>query len=716
MYSQKVINQNLNSAARRMGFDLVRHSVESCRSAVNHLASLVDEDGEPSRPLEHDEQRWIENERTLCALDFEYYRTHYFHIKRSPGNEIVLFNPNIAQCLMTDVYADMEERGVSLQVQYNKARQLGVTTDTICRIAHRVQFRSNVYAIEASSRPEKSAEMVEKIELAWSLMPWWMMPRQTAYTAGKYIEFGDQRSAIRIEHGAKLTGMGRGSTPSAAHLSEVSEFENPAEDIDASLLRAMHPSPEMFIVLESTSKGVNNWWHFQWLLNKEGWPRGVARMRPVFLPWFVGRDLYPTPTWLREHPLPNAWQPSELIRRHAERCQAYVQASDLLHKYYSPDWQMPLEQMWYYENEREEYRKKRELNKFLEEMPADDLEAFQVTGLSVFDVDTLSDYREHCRQPLGVYGFRARDDIIPHRIQPDAREIDPNRPRIAVTSRWSSSLAPIDVELVPLKFHGYGTAEDDAGRNRLFIWHWPQDGIEYGVSADSSEGIGRDQSVVEVLSKQIPMGDPAKQCAEFASQFVNPIDLWPLLLAIGTIYSTKIGGDLKQAQMTIEVRSESDSTLLELRKRGWRHFAAWVPDIASKDIRPSKARKLGWYTNIWSRRRIFSYLIKNIRDQNIEINSPWLINELKTLHQDPDDQKLKAEYGSFDDRVMAYAFGWYAMHWLQIPEERMPEPVDVSQIHLAKAERWATRPLDPQERLDDQEYARLFSRATGTEW
>ncbi len=706
MYNAKTISKNLDKASLRLGHELVYHSVPATRQAVEHLDKVV-RDGTLQRPLTPDEHQWIANERTLCALDFEYYRSHYFHIKRSPGNEIVLFQPNIAQRIMSDVYAEMEGRNVSCQVQYNKARQLGVTTDTICRIAHRVQFRSNVYAIEASSRPEKSAEMVEKIELAWSRMPWWLMPRQTAYSAGKYIEFGTQGSAIRIEHGAKLTGMGRGSTPSIAHLSEVSEFEHPAEDIDASLIRAMHVSPEMFLVLESTSKGVNNWWHEQWKLNKDGWPKGIARMRPIFLPWFIAQDLYPTETWLREHPLPPDWQPSDLVKNHALRCEAYARTSDLLRKYYSSGWKMPLEQQWYYEIEREEYRKKHELNKFLEEMPADDLEAFQVSGISVFDVDTLADYRERCRQPLGVYGFRARSDIIPERLQPARREIDPEKPRIAIQSRWAATHAPIDVELVPLKFHGYGTAEDDDGRNRLFIWRWPKDGEKFGVSADSSEGIGLDQSVIQVLSQQVPMLAPSEQCAEFASQYVNPIDLWPLLLALGTLYSTKIDGLYQQAKMTIEVRSESDSTLLELRKRGWRNFAAWIPDVAGKNIQPGKSRKLGWYTNVWSRRRIMSYLIKNIRDFAVDINSPWLINEFKTFQQDDDTQKLQAEYGAHDDRVMAFAFGWYALHWLDIPEERLPVQPQVEAVGSFRSEGHLIRPTDPSERLSESDWQRL---------
>lgn len=660
MYSRRVIDSNLELLEQKLGYTPIYHSLADCLQAIDRFNRFVDEEGNLTRTLSRDDIRWIENERELCRVDFEYWRSRYCKIV-DWNSKLVLMTPNLAQRIISDVYADFENRGVGVQMLFNKARQLGVTHDTEVRILHKVQFLSNVNAVVASSDPEKSAKMATIMEKAYWEQPWWLRPEITKYKSGVLIEFGRQNSAISIQHGAQFTGIARGTTPNIAHLSEVSDFEEPDELIDASLLMAMHPTPETFLVLESTSKGMENWWHDNWILAKEKWHLGQSRLRPVFLPWFVGVEIWPTPTDELEHPIPDGWIPSDLVKHHAERCRQYVLSTPLLKKHLGEDWQLPLRQQWYYWWKREEMRAKRELNKFLEEMPADDQEAFQVSGISVFDVDTLDEHHKACKEPIGVYGFQAHESLIPLRLQPARHDIDPDQPPIDIISRWSSTAPSTHITLAPLKRDVWYEGE---GRDRLFIWRWPEDNQRFGLGVDASEGIGHDQSVIEVLSVE-SMTEWSEQCAEYASRYCNPVDLWPMTLAIATLYSTKLGNELKQARVTLEVRNEADVTQLELKKNGWRNFHPWFR-IDSRRIQPGKAHKEGWFTNSWSRRQIMAYLIKNIRDSTIVINSSSLIKELKSLHRDEAEQSLRAIYGAFDDRVMAIAFNWFSLHWDKI--------------------------------------------------
>src|SRR5262249_40620457 len=149
----------------------------------------------------------------------------------------------------------------------------------------------------------------------------------------------------------------RGTTPTVAHISELCEFaEEKVEDlIDSSLLVAMHESPDTFLTLESTAKGINNWWHRKWEMSKAGWPDHRSRLRPLFLPWFVGA-LWPKASWLRAHPVPASYAAhmAPWAWAHAQMAEEYVRVTPYLLKRLGSNWQMPLEQIWFYECYREE--------------------------------------------------------------------------------------------------------------------------------------------------------------------------------------------------------------------------------------------------------------------------------------------------------------------------------------------------------------------------
>src|SRR5205823_9277061 len=135
MYSPRVIAQNLEREAQRLGFDPQYHSVDDVRRANSYLKNLTDDDGSLKRKLKPDEERWVANERVLCRVDFNYFTTRYVWVENEES-KLVQFQPRIPQRILDDVYADFEDQGLPIFIQQNKARQLGVTLDTELRIAH----------------------------------------------------------------------------------------------------------------------------------------------------------------------------------------------------------------------------------------------------------------------------------------------------------------------------------------------------------------------------------------------------------------------------------------------------------------------------------------------------------------------------------------------------------------------------------------------------
>ena len=541
-----------------------------------------------------------------------------------------------------------------------KARRLGVSTLTELAVAHRVQFYSNVNAVVASSDPDKYTEMAGIMELAWDRMPWWLMPQVTAQRAGTLIEFGGLNSAVSIQHGTQFSGIARGSTPSIFHLSELADFDDPVSLIDASLLRAVIDSPSTFGVLESTAAGRGNWLHKKWNFSVENWP-GVSRLRPVFLPWYVGTDLYPTKTWLHQHPVPKGHTFQTVTLNHAARAAEYVDSNNMLRQQLGEGWKMPERQMWFWEATRQEYEAQGALGKFLAELCSDSVEAFQHDKHNPFGSELINQYHQSTAKITPqVYGFQAREDVISARLQPDKRDIDPNLPPILIKPLPNATIeAPRHIKLVPLKFQGASTF-DPIGK--LLIWKDWEPGYTFANGIDTGYGIGKDRSVIETL-REGTLSRNEEQVCEFASPFVNPADLAPIAYAVGTLYSGIEQGKLRECHQAIEVQANGEITQLQLRKMGWTKFHEWVR-YDRRRIRPQASTRFGWATTPWSRALLVSWTIKYLRDGWVDVNSPWFVEEMQALVQDDAQQQLKAEYGEFDDRFMAFGIALVHLNML----------------------------------------------------
>jgi len=81
---------------------------------------------------------------------------------------------------------------------------------------------------------------------------------------------------------------------------------------------------------------------------------------------------------------------------------------------------------------------------------------------------------------------------------------------------------------------------------------------------------------------------------------------------------------------------------------------------------PNKdASRIGFVTNRWSRPMLMDYLIKALRDGDMEINSPEFVREMSALHRDENVQQARAEQGQHDDRFMAVGIIYLSLHILE---------------------------------------------------
>ena len=641
------------------GFVLQEHTLSQVDQAIDHLKRVKAK----GRPFNGEEIRWIRNERALCQASFIYWATRYGWLVDIQG-ELVRFVPNLPQQIIIDQLIRMEDQAIAMLVQILKARQEGVTTLAELIILWRTMFLPYTNSLVASSRPDKSGEMVEKMGICYDRQPSWLVPAIKSRTDGEYIGFDDQKSRIHIRHGAMLSGMGRSFTVSTFHLSELAEFINPKEAIDASLLRGAHDSPWLLGLLEGTGKTRSGWWYDKWKYNVEHWPLGESRLCPIFLPWYLMKDLYPTATWLRSHPIrwKNTNEIPELVKAHAQKAKEYVQGGEnqIVTDALGADWEMPLAQQWWWWVTRMEYESNKALNDFYRELCANAEEAFQSDNSAIFGPEVIEVFRGGARMPEGVYGIKASQAEIPVSLQARDELIDTSRKPIDIHCTWGTG-ASHDYRLVPLLHKGSAPFSPEG---KVIIYEHPQQNEEYLLGTDTGYGLGQDSSVIQGLRKGSASRND-EQIFEFASPQLNSYTLWPFNLALGTLYSVRYKDKIRQPRQVIEGAANGENVHLELKKRGWTNFHNWVR-YDKKRIQEFKANRELWYTTSWSRPLMMDMLLDALNNGWLDINSPWFINEMSELEViEAGRQKIAAALGQHDDRIMALGIALFSAHALE---------------------------------------------------
>lgn len=721
MYDESITKLDIDYASEQLGWPLRRHTVEQIDDAIAHFNDLMQFDaaGRPislRRALTPGEQRFITNERKLCALDFRFYWLPNYAYIVNWAKQPQRFTPNVSQQIVMDLWADDERRGNAIWMQQLKARRLGVSTISELNVCHRYQFQEYSNCVVASADPDKTVEMAGVIKFALDQQPWWLLPRTTKIRKAIPVEFGDMHSTLSIEAGNQFTGVARGSSPNIIHLSELCEWQDAEDIVDGALMRAVIDTPTVFGILESTALGLNNWWHKTWLQHKRDFDRGTARVRPVFLPWYVGTDIYPSPAALRKNPPPTNWIPEQRTIAHAERARSYVLTNPHLFKHLAKgdrNWQMSREQMWYREYEYQSAREKKQLNIFLAEMCADDFEAFQSSNIPLIDTEILIGYSERTRQPKAVYTI-VGPEIPPSLVVP-SRQYDSSKPTITVGTRELLPRYDVKYQLIPLTFEGYDTFDEQL---KLLVWEYPTSPFVYGVGVDCSEGVGQDNACINVMREATPLRE-CGQVAEWAANTVTAFQLWPLVMAVGCLYSTvtPTSGERRQCRLAIETWTNGAACQNELQKRGWGNFhPMYYAGDSRKPKIPSQVNRIGVMTNVVLRASIQDLWLTCLKEEAIDIPSPYLVQEITTLENV--NGKAQAALGSNDDRWMALGFPLLSLHQGKMPGQQFTRKRVSYEPGLAQdpgmphptwtpSSQSSTRPFSPQRLYKDRSLGAL---------
>lgn len=396
MYSQKQIEATLEAFAAREGWRPVPHSLIEVKEFEAYVESIttIERDSKNSyvnikdgvaltAKRQRELYRWFENEQAMCSIDSGYFESHYAYIADETG-AINKFENRKSQEILDSIIADLEDRGFGIEMLILGSRQSGVGTKILLKILHRTLFIPNTSAALGSVVHEKSDYMKQFINVAYDNLPWWLPPLRI-----KNGLFANN-SKLGFYSGISASGIAQGYTPNCIYLSEVNKYPTPAKTIEDGLLRAVHSSRNLFLVLHGM-KEESDWLRDLYRYAKEYWSQGKFRFCPVFIPWPMSTDVYPNPDWIRRYPIPEHWMPIKETLEHKRRCEKFVRSTAYLAKIVGEDWEMPQAQQWYWEFNYREAKVRKTLDQFERNFCADDGEvaAIESEQLAEVDIETL---------------------------------------------------------------------------------------------------------------------------------------------------------------------------------------------------------------------------------------------------------------------------------------------------------------------------------------
>jgi hypothetical protein len=182
--------------------------------------------------------------------------------------------------------------------------------------------------------------------------------------------------------------------------------------------------------------------------------------------------------------------------------------------------------------------------------------------------------------------------------------------------------------------------EDQKGA--LWIWEEPITGHEYIFGIDCSEGVGADNSCIEIIDVT-----KHEQVGEFYSNNITPYEFAQVVYELAIFYNN--------ALLVIEEMSAGLSVINTLQNELYY-------DNFYYNNTMSKTPKAGLKTTVSNRPLILTSFQTCILQKTMKMNSIRMLNEMKTFEYNATTKKPEAHKGKHDDAIMAFAIALYVMN------------------------------------------------------
>lgn len=323
---------------------------------------------------------WVEFCRKRLAHDFEYWARSTATISDKGKGRDIPFTLNRPQREYLKAMESLRIAQKPIDIILCKARQWGGSTLTqLYMLWIQLVHRRNWNSVICGDIEKQSSIVAGMLSKVINRYPRWATNGRALTTT----PFQGTRNTRVISIGNSRYSLGSSQKPdslrsediSMAHLTEVGLWKATAgrkpEDLVQSIFGSIASGPYTVKVMESTAKGVGNFFHRTWIDATEG----RNNFTPVFIPWH-SIDLY-------SKDMPEADYP------------AFVDSMDSYEKSLF-ELGATLEAINWYRNKRREIPDEWRL---FSEFPSTASEAFQSTGHRVFRIDYVQNIRSSCVAP-----------------------------------------------------------------------------------------------------------------------------------------------------------------------------------------------------------------------------------------------------------------------------------------------------------------------------
>lgn len=565
---------------------------------------------------------WLDFCLTRIKHDFEYWARSMTTISDKGKGRDIPFTLNRAQRQYLAAMERLRLANKPIDIILCKARQWGGSTLTqLYMLWIQLVHKRNWNSVICGDIEKQSSIVAGMLSKVINRYPRWA-------TGGKQITTtpyqGAQKTRV-ISWSNSRYSLGSSQKPdslrsediSMAHLTEVGLWKatqgRKPEDLVQSIFGSIASGPYTVKVLESTAKGVGNFFHRTWIDAVER----RNNFTPVFIPWY-SIDLYSKSIEEKDYP-------------------AFI---DSLDEYEQQLFELgaTLEAIAWYRDKRREMPDEWRL---FSEFPSTAAEAFQSTGHRVFRISYVNNIRRTCVPPT------FKGDIVS---------------RGYTTDRQGRNIE--QTEFLP------ATPGEDTSENSLWVWLMPDKEQElrdrYIVTVDVGGTSDKaDYSCILVADRLAMLDGGVPEIAACWHGHIEHDRLAWKAMEIARAYNNAL---LIIEANTLETEGTEGDNFEYILNEIAGKYSNLYSRTSQMEIKQGRPRRWGFHTNSSTKPMVINFLIKALRDELYIERCLQTTYELDLYELKENGKEMGAVEGNHDDRVMATAILVWACYNHPLPQ------------------------------------------------
>jgi hypothetical protein len=557
---------------------------------------------------------------TRFLYDFEFWAYICAKIQDKETKREIPFILNRAQRRLLSRFENMRIQKRPIRIILLKARQWGGSTLTQVYMAWmQMIVKTNWHSAVIADVDDQARNIRGMFKRLGRLYPkQFGMITFIPYEGSSKIKVIKERNCIVGVGSAQEPDSLRSYDFSMLHLSEVgiwkSTPQRSAEDLVQSIRSTVPTIADSLIVMESTAKGVGNFFHREWQAAK----KGTSSYDPVFVPWFEIERYQNT---IKDYTEFINWMQADPYARFLWTSGATLEGIK-----------------WYFDTKNgenyDDWRMK-------SEYPSNDIEAFQSTGRTVFSPEYVARIRKTCKKPDFIGELSGNAQTGPESLKNIVFRPNPRG------SLWIWSMPDNQVKIA----YRYALFGDVGGRTE-----------------------GADYSVISVIDRYGMMdGGKPEIVATWRGHIDQDIFAW-IGAQIGIFYDIGLYA-IETNSLRTRKATEGDHFVTILDEIS-PHYPNLFARTDPEKIRMKAPIKWGFHTNAGTKSLIINTLNAAIREESYVERDERACDEMDTLEY-KQDGTIGAVDGSHDDHVITRAgVVWLALKWMPLPVIQRPFKTD----------------------------------------